>query len=480
MFKKARVSIYTFVAVFVVVFSVGAVAVPLLIDYAQDVYFRLQADVNERQARAMTQFVTNRVKAGVSRAEVIEEFQAAIAGTQADQGYLCLIDQQDASYLSHPDRDVLGMQAKPNASFDRDFDGTGENAWQALLKSGESGGGLLHYGPNMPTEIIYFDAIEGTGWTVSSHENAAAINTEIGMFRNVLIIGAILFGLLIAIPASIAARQVGKGHEREVEQRNALERQLLEAENARKTQELDEARRLQLSMLPKAMPEHPIVEIAAFMKTATEVGGDYYDFDEADDGTLTIAIGDATGHGAQAGTMVTATKSLFNLLCEEPDLERVLSKATLALKRIAMPRLYMALALAKLRGHTLELAGAGMPPALVYRAESGAVETISLKGMPLGSFADFPYRTTAIDLAPGDTVMLMSDGFPELFDSQRQMLGYDRARTIFEEAATRRPEAIIDHFVKAGAAWVNGQALSESAAYEDDITFIVVQMKRDA
>jgi len=295
----------------------------------------------------------------------------------------------------------------------------------------------------------------------------------------VLIIGAILFGLLIAIPASIAARQVGKGHEQEVEKRNALQRQLLEAEHARKTQELDEARRLQLSMLPRAMPEHPAVEIAAFMKTATEVGGDYYDFDVAADGTLTVAIGDATGHGAQAGTMVTATKSLFNLLAEEPDLERVLRKATLALKRMALPRLYMALALGKLRGQTLALAGAGMPPALVYRAADGTVETVPLKGMPLGSFADFPYRATQLDLAPGDTVMLMSDGFPELFDGQRQMLGYDRAKTVFEEVAAHRPQAIIDHFVRTGAAWVNGRMLSDSAAYEDDITFIVMQMKRE-
>lgn len=47
------------------------------------------------------------------------------------------------------------------------------------------------------------------------------------------------------------------------------------------------------------------------MKPATEVGGDYYDFHLADDGTLTVAVGDATGHGLKAGTFVTAMKSLF-------------------------------------------------------------------------------------------------------------------------------------------------------------------------
>ena len=477
MFKKARVSFYTFIAVFGTIFTVGAVAVPLVLNEAQRVYFELQTDVNRRHVRAMKQFVANRVRAGVSREAIIEEFQAAIEGTQTDRGYLCLINQQDARYLSHPDLQVLGMQAKPNASFDRDLDGEGENRWQASLMRGESGGGLLHYGPNMPTEIIYFDAVEGTGWTVSSHENAARINTEIRTFRRILTVGAILFGLLIALPASLAARQVGRRHERQVEQQNALKRQLLEAEHARKTQELEEARQLQLSMLPKTVPEHPVVELAAYMKTATEVGGDYYDFDVAADGTLTIAIGDATGHGAQAGTMVTATKSLFNLLAEEPDLEHVLKKATVALKRMAMPRLYMALAMARLRGQTLELIGAGMPPALIYRAADGSVETVPLKGMPLGSFVDFPYRTTRTDLAPGDTVMLMSDGFPELFNSQQKMFGYDRAGTVFEEVAHRSPEEIIEHFVKTAATWRNDPAPTDEPVYEDDITFIVMKVK---
>ena len=50
-------------------------------------------------------------------------------------------------------------------------------------------------------------------------------------------------------------------------------------------------------MLPERVPEHPAVEIAAYMKPATEVGGDYYDFDLDEEGTLTFAIGDATGHG---------------------------------------------------------------------------------------------------------------------------------------------------------------------------------------
>ncbi len=245
----------------------------------------------------------------------------------------------------------------------------------------------------------------------------------------------------------------------------------LQSENLRQTQELDAARDLQLSMLPETMPEHPTVELAASMQTATEVGGDYYDFDLSDDGTLTLAIGDATGHGTKAGTMVTATKSLWHAFSGEPDLAVVLQKSSRALKKMGLPKLYMTLALVRLQGHTLELAGAGMPPALLYRAATQQVETVSLKGMPLGGPMAFPYQTTSVMLSPGDTVVLMSDGFPELFNAEGEMLGYERAVTVFEEVASRSPEEIITHFTETGETWSNGRAL------DDDVTFVVMKMK---
>jgi len=106
----------------------------------------------------------------------------------------------------------------------------------------------------------------------------------------------------------------------------------LQAENDRRSQELEEARQLQLSMLPASVPVLPGLEIAAYMKPATEVGGDYYDFHVDGDGALTIAVGDATGHGVRAGTMVAATKSLFNVLAGDEDLVGTLRKISLALR----------------------------------------------------------------------------------------------------------------------------------------------------
>src|SRR5690606_9534553 len=99
---------------------------------------------------------------------------------------------------------------------------------------------------------------------------------------------------------------------------------------------------------------------------------------------------------------------------QEDDLEEVLRKASRALRQMHLPKLYMALALARLRDATLEFVGAGMPPALLYRARTGTIEAVPLKGMPLGGPAPYPYRRQCVTLAEGDTVVLMSDGFPEL------------------------------------------------------------------
>ena len=244
---------------------------------------------------------------------------------------------------------------------------------------------------------------------------------------------------------------------------------LLQAENERKAKELEEARQLQLSMLPSSLPVVPGIEIAAYMKPATEVGGDYYDFHLAPDGTLTIAVGDATGHGLKAGTLVTATKGLFNAFALEPDIVATFHRSSLALNRLNLRYLYMALTLAKVNGNTIRVGAAGMPPMLVWRAATGSVEEIAQPGLPLGGSARFPYAEREIVLADGDTVVLMSDGFPERFNEVGEMIDYARARDVLREAAGEAPQAIIERFVAEGDAWAGIRP------QDDDITFVVLR-----
>ncbi len=271
-------------------------------------------------------------------------------------------------------------------------------------------------------------------------------------------------------------RQVRELSEHKLEQErrrraDEVERRLLEAENRRQAEELEVARKLQLSMLPTSLPVLPDLEIAAGMFTATEVGGDYYDFEVSGDGTLTVAVGDATGHGMKAGTLVTATKSLFKALDGEAELPEALGRFGRALKRMNLRQLQMALMLARFKAGRLRLAVAGMPPVLIHRAASNRVESVIVAGMPLGSLVEFPYRQSELGLDSGDTVLLMSDGFPERLNHDDEMLGYDKVREAFSRVAATPPQTIIDRLVADGEAWAEGKPAV------DDTTFVVLKMR---
>ena len=81
---------------------------------------------------------------------------------------------------------------------------------------------------------------------------------------------------------------------------------------------------------------------------------------------------------------------------------------------MGLSRMAMALTVARCLGRRLTISSAGMPPALHFRAATGEIDEIALPGMPLGARADFDYAEREIELAPGDSLLLMSDGFPEL------------------------------------------------------------------
>jgi sigma-B regulation protein RsbU (phosphoserine phosphatase) len=252
---------------------------------------------------------------------------------------------------------------------------------------------------------------------------------------------------------------------------DARRREELEAENEQRAKELEEARQLQLSLLPKQVPQFPDLEIAAYTKTATEVGGDYYDFHVSDDGTLTIAVGDATGHGLKAGTMVTATKSLFNELDGTEAPADTLKRWSRALKRMNLRGLFMALTMARVEGKQITLAAAGMPPILIFRAAAQRCEEILHKAMPLGGLAKYPYKQETLSLSSGDVVVLMSDGLPERFNAAGEMLGYETMQMILRDAATMSAADIIQQFVARGEDWADGRP------QDDDVTFVVLKIR---
>jgi serine phosphatase RsbU (regulator of sigma subunit) len=254
-------------------------------------------------------------------------------------------------------------------------------------------------------------------------------------------------------------------------QKEETERKLLEAEYRRKSEELEEARALQMSMLPREIPLHDRLEIAAWIATASEVGGDYYDF-ATDDGVLLLGIGDATGHGMRAGTMVTAIKALFGIL-GNVELAREMTISNRALRRMNFRRLAMAFTLARFDDSQMRLSAAGMPPVYVRRAD-GNVESFELPGSPLGSLAAFPYHQIEVPLLSGDLIVFMSDGLPELLNEDSEMAGYDRVMSLLRHSSAQSAQDLVTELVAFADEWKG------SRPQDDDITFVVVRMKERA
>jgi serine phosphatase RsbU (regulator of sigma subunit) len=251
----------------------------------------------------------------------------------------------------------------------------------------------------------------------------------------------------------------------------ALEHEKVKAENDRRAAELEEARQLQLSMLPKKLPSLSHLDIAAYMKTASEVGGDYYDFHLTEDGTLTIAVGDATGHGLRAGTMVASVKSLFMTLAYHPDIPHIFTRLSQTLKQMNLRGLFMAMTIAKVKENQLTLSIAGMPPVWIYRAAQAHIEEISLQQLPLGGVTKYTYQQRECALAAGDVVVLLSDGLPERFNPQNEMLEDETAKTFITEHVHLSAQELINGLVKLGDDW--GGARPQ----DDDVTFVVLKIR---
>ena len=282
------------------------------------------------------------------------------------------------------------------------------------------------------------------------------------------------FGLLFGVRRVEINRREQKAQIRESALRikaTEAEKRALEIENERKTKELEEARQLQLSMLPKELPQLPNLEIAAFMRTATEVGGDYYDFMVNENGIVNVAFGDATGHGLQAGTMVTLMKGFFTADSSKLGIEEFMSHCSRVIKDIKLGRILMSFSYLKIEKNNLQVTSAGMPPIYYHHKDTNQVEELIIQGMPLGAMRNASYKIVEKEIKTGDTILLLTDGLPEQMNGSEEMFDYSRVKNSFNEIVENSPNTIIEKLVEAGDKWMNGRV------QDDDITFVVIRIK---
>ena len=239
-------------------------------------------------------------------------------------------------------------------------------------------------------------------------------------------------------------------------------------ESQRKTAELEEAKALQLSLLPKTLPNDKSLEISAYLRSANEVGGDYYDFYPSPSGLFAIC-GDATGHGVISGIMVSVTKAGLNgIALSEPG--EILHKLNLIVKRVNFGRLRMSLNIAKVCESTVQISSAAMPPLFLYSSSRNETVEILEANLPLGGLSTESFGTQEFPFNTNDVLVMVSDGLPELPNSDGELLGYRKIyETIEEVSATGSAEVVKNALVALSRDW------SSEDCIPDDITIVVIK-----
>jgi serine phosphatase RsbU (regulator of sigma subunit) len=225
--------------------------------------------------------------------------------------------------------------------------------------------------------------------------------------------------------------------------RDEAERKILAAENARRSKELEEARRLQLAMLPHGTPVIAGFDLAYAMVTATEVGGDYVDLRSGDGAAPLLAVGDATSHGLQAGMVVAVAKSLFQGVDPADGPLAVLERVGGGLQAMRERHASMAMVVIQVAPDRLRVASAGMPPVLILRRATDEVDEVLVPGVPLGTLADADYRVEEVAVASGDTVLVATDGLVEAVGTDGEPFGYPRAAAELRRLAGRPAEEVV-------------------------------------
>jgi serine phosphatase RsbU (regulator of sigma subunit) len=272
-------------------------------------------------------------------------------------------------------------------------------------------------------------------------------------------------------------RQLNKDLERRVAERTeqlkiAMAKQQEEAqERERIEQELRVARLIQQTLLPKSVPGLAGYDVAAYYRPAREVGGDFYDFLELEDGRLGLVVGDATGHGVPAALMMANTQSVLRAVAQRGGSEpgRILAEVNEVLLSYIPPSMFVTCFYAILdpRSGTLRYANAGHD--LPYLWHGCDCEELRARGMPLGLMPGMNYEEKEMALDTGEGVLFYSDGLVEAHNPEGEMFGFPRLRALVAQHAEEE-RALRDFLMKELHSFTG-----EEWEQEDDITLVTLQ-----
>jgi serine phosphatase RsbU (regulator of sigma subunit) len=257
---------------------------------------------------------------------------------------------------------------------------------------------------------------------------------------------------------------------------SALERahlyDLIQVEHSRVEQELEMARKIQVSLFPDVLPEINGYSLAAFWQPAHETSGDYYNVFKLPEGRWGFIIADVCGKGAPAAMRMAMTHGLIRDRVEnESSPAALLAQVNQALCRQDMDMQFVTSFYAVLdpANARFSYAIAGHPPPFLRKA-SGQVEKLAGKGIALGVSLEAIYEDIYLDLAPGDSLVAFTDGVTDANSPTNKSYELEQLRTAIGSAPANAV-GLLDHLQSTLVEWV------KEAPNYDDITLLAIGRK---
>jgi len=244
------------------------------------------------------------------------------------------------------------------------------------------------------------------------------------------------------------------------------------AEKERFEKELEIAKGIQQSFLPDRAPEIPGIELAAKNVPALEVGGDFYDFIPIAKDRWGLVIADVSGKGVPAALFMALSRTLIRASAmTDADPARSIEHANRLICEDSKTSMFVTLFYAVLdaREMTLHYVNAGHNPPLLFQGAATDVRLLRAEGIALGVIDDAELQSVRVDLAPGDVLVLYTDGVTEAINDKDEEFGEERLLRIIAEHRGRPAGEIQERILDAIAAFAG------DCPQFDDITLMVLR-----
>ncbi len=252
---------------------------------------------------------------------------------------------------------------------------------------------------------------------------------------------------------------------------------LIEAakESERMKKELEIAEKIQLGLLPNHFPVLPDLEIYGRCWSATNIGGDYFDFYIENEDRVDLVIADVSGHNVSAALMMAVTRSVLKSLMQESiPVSEVLNRANRSLfEDLNRAGFFISIFLIRYNRKTKELtyANGGHHPVMWYRGRTKEINQLDAEGLLLGVLSEVQFQEKSVTVESEDILVMYTDGLVEIDSPEGVTLDYDKLKNDITHSAQESAKELVKLIFE------GVQGFNQITPQKDDLTLQVLKIK---